>query len=93
MTPFIKIQVEFDFKRCNFGLLIIFPTDSGDGESADPFSLKNKTLNDESMPLPVPGLSTDGEEAEDNLDEGSEPTLFIEKMVSGKSHTAITRIL
>uniref|UniRef100_A0A674AKN5 Epidermal growth factor n=1 Tax=Salmo trutta TaxID=8032 RepID=A0A674AKN5_SALTR len=34
------------------------------------------------MPLPVPGLSTDGEEAEDNMDEGSEPTLFIEKMVS-----------
>ncbi|XP_064874306.1 pro-epidermal growth factor [Oncorhynchus nerka] len=57
-------------------------TDSGDGESADPFSLKNKTLNDESMPLPVPGLPTDGEEAEDNMDEGSEPTLFIEKMVS-----------
>uniref|UniRef100_A0A8C7WAN4 Epidermal growth factor n=1 Tax=Oncorhynchus mykiss TaxID=8022 RepID=A0A8C7WAN4_ONCMY len=48
----------------------------------NPISLKNKTLNDESMPLPVPGLSTDGEEAEDNMDEGSEPTLFIEKMVS-----------
>ncbi|CAB1325525.1 unnamed protein product [Coregonus sp. 'balchen'] len=54
--------------------------DSEDGESADSFSLKNKTLNDESLLLPVPGLSTDGEE--DNMDEGSEPTLFIEKMVS-----------
>ncbi|KAM6953133.1 pro-epidermal growth factor [Aplochiton taeniatus] len=56
--------------------------ESGDSESADPFSLKNKTLNDESMPLASPDLSADGDEAELNMDEGSEPTLFTEKMVS-----------
>uniref|UniRef100_A0AAZ3RHZ6 EGF-like domain-containing protein n=1 Tax=Oncorhynchus tshawytscha TaxID=74940 RepID=A0AAZ3RHZ6_ONCTS len=63
-------------------IVVVHPLAKPDGESADPFSLKNKTLNDESMPLPVPDLSIDGEEAEDNMDEGSEPTLFIETMVS-----------
>lgn len=65
-------------------------TESGDwGESVDPFSLKNKTLNDESMPLPLPGLSSDGEEADAHLEHSSEPALFTEKMVSGRhqNHT------
>lgn len=53
--------------------------ESGDGESTDLTSLKNKTFNDES----APGLSTD--EAEANSDVGSEPTLFTDKMVSGNS--------
>lgn len=71
---------------------MIFPTDSGDGDSADQFSLKNQTLNDESMLLFMPVLSSDGEEAEDNMVKESEPTLFTEKMVSDKNHTSITTI-
>lgn len=70
---------------------MIFPTDSGDGDSADQFSLKNQTLNDESMLLFMPVLSSDGE-AEDNMVKESEPTLFTEKMVSDKNHTSITTI-
>ncbi|XP_071391277.1 pro-epidermal growth factor [Centroberyx affinis] len=57
-------------------------TESGDSESTDMISLKNKTLNDESMPLTIPGLSTDEEEADLDSDEGSEPALFTEKMVA-----------
>lgn len=67
-----------------FDLLFVFILESGDSESADPISLKNKTLNDESVPLPIPGLSSEEKEADMESKEGSEPMLFTEKMVAGK---------
>ncbi|XP_062332968.1 pro-epidermal growth factor isoform X1 [Osmerus eperlanus] len=68
------------------------PAESGDwGESVDPFSLKNKTLNDESMPLPLPGLSSDGEEADAPLEHSREPALFTEKMVSDQDDCSSLR--
>ncbi|XP_019901200.2 pro-epidermal growth factor isoform X2 [Esox lucius] len=56
--------------------------DSEDGESAEPVSLKNQTLNDEGVPGPLPGLSSAGEVTDEHTVERSEPTLFTEKMVS-----------
>lgn len=58
--------------------MLIFTTlihcvESGDSESTDLTSHKNKTFNDESTPL-----TTDS-------DVGSEPALFTDKMVSGNS--------
>ncbi|XP_070769594.1 pro-epidermal growth factor [Enoplosus armatus] len=55
------------------------------GESADLTSLNNKTVNDESTPLTTPGLSTDNAEAKLDADEGREPTLFTDKMVSDQN--------
>ncbi|KAJ8015452.1 hypothetical protein DPEC_G00026270 [Dallia pectoralis] len=52
----------------------------------DQVSLKNQTLNDESVPGLVPDLSADGEMVEEHTGEGSEPTLFTEKMVSDQDH-------
>ncbi|KAM3866980.1 pro-epidermal growth factor [Diretmus argenteus] len=54
-------------------------TESGDSESTDMISLKNKTLNDESTPLLI---SPDEEEADLDSEEGREPNLFTEKMVA-----------
>ncbi|XP_034739439.1 pro-epidermal growth factor [Etheostoma cragini] len=59
--------------------------ESGDSESTDLRSLKNKTFNDESTPLTTPGLSTDKTAAVRDSDVGSEPTLFTDKMVSDQN--------
>ncbi|KAK5896718.1 hypothetical protein CesoFtcFv8_009848 [Champsocephalus esox] len=55
--------------------------ESGDSESSDLTSLKNKTFNDEGTPL-TPELSAD--KAQDDLDseEDNDPTRFTDKMVS-----------
>lgn len=59
--------------------------ESGDTESTDLKSLKNKTFNDESRPLTTPGLSTDETKANVDFDVDSEPTPLTDKMVSGNS--------
>ncbi|XP_076595958.1 pro-epidermal growth factor [Chaetodon auriga] len=59
--------------------------ESGDRESTDLTSLKNKTLNDESTPLTIPGLSTDEVEANLDSEVDSESTLFTDKMVSDQN--------
>lgn len=59
--------------------------ESGDSESTDLTSLKNKTFNDESTPETTSGLSNDEAEADPDSDEGRESTLFTDKMVSGNS--------
>ncbi|KAM7389104.1 hypothetical protein PAMP_023099 [Pampus punctatissimus] len=56
--------------------------ESGDSESADLTSLKNKTFNDESTPLTTPRLSTDKEGTDLDSDVDNEQTLFTDKMIS-----------
>ncbi|XP_068447771.1 pro-epidermal growth factor [Clinocottus analis] len=52
-------------------------------ESADSTFVTNKTLRGDGAPPTTPGLSPD--EEEQNSDEGREPTLFTDKMVSDQS--------
>ncbi|XP_037635248.1 pro-epidermal growth factor [Sebastes umbrosus] len=59
--------------------------ESGDSESTDLTSLKNKTFNDESTPVTTSGLSADEAEADLDSDEGRESTLFTDKMVSDQN--------
>nr|XP_033488398.1 pro-epidermal growth factor isoform X2 [Epinephelus lanceolatus] len=59
--------------------------ESGESESTDLTSLKNKTFNDESTPLTTPGLSADEADANPDSAAGSEPTLFTDKMVSDQN--------
>ncbi|KAF7668536.1 hypothetical protein LDENG_00006000 [Lucifuga dentata] len=51
----------------------------GESDPTDSTPLKNKTMNDESSPLAIPG------EADFDTDEGSEPALFTDKMVSDQN--------
>ncbi|XP_059202954.1 pro-epidermal growth factor [Centropristis striata] len=55
--------------------------ESGESESTDLTSLKNKTFNDESTPLTTPGRSAD--ETDSDID--SEPALFTDKMISDQN--------
>ncbi|XP_035525395.1 pro-epidermal growth factor [Morone saxatilis] len=59
--------------------------ESGDRESTEVTSLKNKTFNDEGTPLTTPDLSSDKAEADLDSDVGTETTLFTDKMVSDQN--------
>ncbi|XP_032383448.1 pro-epidermal growth factor [Etheostoma spectabile] len=74
-----------DGKRCLPANALNGTAESGDSESTDLTSLKNKTFNDESTPLTTPGLSTDKVAADLDSDVGNEPTLFTDKMVSDQN--------
>jgi len=64
---------------------IWYCTESGESDTSDSISFKNKTFNDESTPLATPGFTTHKEKADFHSAGGGEPALYTDQMISGNS--------